>query len=340
LIITDALEMGALTNTTWHGESAIKAIEAGADIVLLPIDAKLAINSIIQAVKSGRISQERINDSYKRIIAAKNNMKLDVNTTLSTVENFIGIRKHSVISSEIAQKSITLVKNEGNILPLNPNKYSKISHILLSTDNDLRSRLKPFVRDLKYIHGNVEEIYVNDPMTKLSMKDVLNKVKDSDLIVVSMLIRISMDKGLSTIHDSHSELLENIDTLGIPSIGISFGSPYLPKYNYLDSYLCSYGYGRVSLSAVTNAVFGRKSISGVLPVTLNKKYKLGYGIKLKKNKKIFDSQLNLELLNLLQLLMMPSLKMFSLGLNCLFLKKILYLLIKVLVDILMTLSHL
>ena len=157
--------------------------------------------------------------------------------------------------------------------------------------------MKPFVRDLKYIHGNVNEIYVNDPISELLMEDILIKVKDSDLIVVSMLIRISMDKGLSTIHESHSKLLENLHSTKIPMVGISFGSPYLPKYNYLDSYLCSYGYGRVSLSAITNAVFGRRSITGVLPVTLNDKYQFGHGLRLKKNDKIFESKLNIDIPN-------------------------------------------
>ena len=63
LIITDALEMGALTSKTWHGESAIRAIEGGADIVLLPFDSKEAIKSIQNAVDSGRISIGRINKS-------------------------------------------------------------------------------------------------------------------------------------------------------------------------------------------------------------------------------------------------------------------------------------
>ena len=300
LIITDALEMGALTSTTWHGESAIRAINAGADIVLLPIDAKLAINSIISAVANGRISEKRIDDSYNRILAIKNDMKLEINNknrTWEDSEGSIGLNEHSMIASRIAEKSITLVKNRNNVLPLNPNKYNKVSHILLSTDNDLRSRLKPFVRDLKYIHGNVNEIYVNDPISELLMEDILIKVKDSDLVVVSMLIRISMDKGLSTIHESHSKLLENLHSTKIPMVGISFGSPYLPKYNYLDSYLCSYGYGRVSLSAITNAVFGRRSITGVLPVTLNDKYQFGHGLRLKKNDKIFESKLNIDIPN-------------------------------------------
>ncbi len=295
LIITDALEMGALTKTTWSGESAVKSIEAGADIVLLPLNAKVAINSIINAVKSGRITEDRINKSYERIIKEKERLGiLDKYNDWSEVEQTIGLSKHKNVAANIAKKSITLVKNKNKIIPFNPNKYKKVSHILLSTDSDLRTRLKSFARDIDYIHGNVQKIYVNDSLSDLAMKDVINKISSSDVVIVSMLIRISMDKGLSTIHDTHNELLKKIEKLKIPIIGISFGSPYLPDYGYLDAYLCSYGYGSVSLDATTDALFGRKDITGKLPVDLNQDYRKGHGVIVKKNDKIFESNLDLE----------------------------------------------
>jgi len=297
LIITDALEMGALTSTTWSGEAAVKAIEAGADIILLPLNTKLAINSILEAVNSGRIPVNRINQSYKKIIDAKKSMDLFIENDNNwiNVENNVGIYKHKKVARDIARKSITLVKNDNTILPFNVNKYNKVSHILLSTDNDLRIRLKNFARDIRYIHGNVNEVYVNDPLSDIAKQDILNKIQGSDIVVVSMLIRISMDKGLSTIHSTHNELLQEIDKIGIPIIGVSFGSPYLPQYNVFDSYLCTYGYGSISLNAATDALFGRKDIKGVLPVTLNDKYKMGHGFFLKKNENYFDSNISIDI---------------------------------------------
>ncbi len=297
LVITDALEMGALTSNVWHGESAIKAIEAGADIILLPLNATSAIESVYTAVQSGRISLDRINYSYNKIIKQKEEMGLfsESYNNWIDVEKNIASSENRKIANKIAEKSITLVKNNKNIIPFNPNNYKKVTHLLLSTDNDLRQRLKSFARDIRYIHGNVNEIYVNDKLTSLGKQDILNKVKDSDVIIVSMLIRISMDKGLSTIDNSHNQLLSDLKSLNIPIIGVSFGSPYLPDYNHLDAYLCSYGYGSVSLKATTDALFGRKDISGELPINLNDIYKTGHGLKVKKNYKIFNSQLNIDL---------------------------------------------
>ena len=104
-----------------------------------------------------------------------------------------------------------------------------------------------------------------------------------------MLIRIKMDKGISTIDDSHNKLIEKLHKMKIPIIGISFGSPYLPDYSNLDTYICAYGYGSVSIKAATNCIFGRIDINGTLPVDLNNKFKMGHGIKLNKITSSFNS---------------------------------------------------
>ena len=59
--------MGSITESAWAGESAVRAVEAGTDIILLPMDVDHAISSLIDAVKSGRITEKRINQSVERI---------------------------------------------------------------------------------------------------------------------------------------------------------------------------------------------------------------------------------------------------------------------------------
>ena len=300
LIITDALEMGALSNHTWHGESAIKSIEGGADIILLPLDAIGAINSIYDAVKSGRITEDRIDASVERILTEKNSLGLFQTSNLNDweqVEKTVKINKHLKVAQNIANKSITLVKNSNDLVPINTKKYEKITHIMISSDDDVKSRFKSLARNIRNIHGNVSEIVINDKLSTYGIKDVLKKIKDSDLIILSMLIRIKMDKGISTIEDSHNLLINKISKLRIPIVGISFGSPYLPDYEKIDSYICTYGYGSVSIKAAESALFGRIKINGKLPVTLNEKYKIGHGIKLNARTSAFNQHLNLNLKN-------------------------------------------
>ena len=136
-----------------------------------------AINSIYDAVLSGRLQENRINDSYNRIIEQKKKMGLfKTSTKWNEVENIVGIKDHTTTAANIAQKSMTLVKNDKNLIPFIPYKHKKVAHLLLSTDNDLRTRMRPFVRDIDYIHGNVETVYVNDELSELAIKDVLSNI--------------------------------------------------------------------------------------------------------------------------------------------------------------------
>ena len=71
IIITDALNMGAIVNSYGSGEAAVKAIEAGADMLLMPDDFKASYNGVMEAVNTGRISVERLDESLHRIIRQK-----------------------------------------------------------------------------------------------------------------------------------------------------------------------------------------------------------------------------------------------------------------------------
>ena len=71
LIVTDALNMGAVTDFYSPGEAAVMAVRAGADLLLMPEDFKAAHQSIMEAVRRGEISEERIDESVRRIIALK-----------------------------------------------------------------------------------------------------------------------------------------------------------------------------------------------------------------------------------------------------------------------------
>jgi len=296
LIITDALEMGALSSYTWHGESAVRAVEAGADIILLPIDNDQAINSILKAVETGRISIERIEKSFNKIISEKEKSGLfNGNNKWKIVEDDVKIYKHRKIATKIANESITLVKNDEEIIPVDINKYNKVTHIMLSMDEGIRSRFKNYSSNIRKTHGNVEEIIVNDKLSRLAIKDIVSQVKGTDLVIISMLIRIKMDKGISTINETHSQLIAKINKLGVPILGVSFGSPYLPNYNNIDSYLCAYGYGSISLNATANAIFGRIDINGKLPVSLNENYKRNHGISINKISDSFNERLNVKL---------------------------------------------
>ena len=274
LIVTDGMEMGGLTESTWAGESAIRSIEAGADILLLPINVEQSIDAIENAVILGRISEYRINQSVKRILEAKKEFVINQKPT---IENNIGIYAHRKVANEIAKKSITLIKDIGQ-LPIKPEMSDTLTHIILSTDDGAKDMLSSFTWDVRNTHGNVEEVYLNSKLTKLQQISILENLKNTEEILITLLVRIRMDKGESTIDTTHAELLSLLKKNNIPFITVGFGSPYLPNYESLDTYLCAYGYGKVSQIAMANALFGRNKISGKLPIDLSEMFSRGDGL--------------------------------------------------------------
>ena len=293
LVITDGMEMGGLTENAWAGESAIRAVEAGCDILLLPMDVDATIAALIEAVNSGRLSLDRINESVAKIWKAKLELDLFSNrkNDWHDLENNIGKTDHYKIANKIANKSITIVKDDKNLIPLKPEKIKKLTHLILSLDDGANDVLKPFHNEINRTHHNTNKIFINNKLSKLRIDEVVSEISRSDMVIVSLLVRIRMDKGIATIDDSHADLLKAMHDKGINFITVSFGSPYLPSYDYLDAYIAGYGYGSVSLRACANIVWGRSDATGKLPINLNSEYSRGHGIDKKKRINSFGSSI-------------------------------------------------
>ena len=292
LIVTDGLEMGALTKQAWAGESAIRAVEAGADILLLPIDVSHTIQALVSAVEAGRISEDRINESVNRIWKAKSGagvFEKNSYQNFNDVERNVNLSKNRISAKRLAQESITLVKDDLNLLPLKPENIGKIVHIQISTDDDVKDMLNPFARDIRYTHREVDEYFVQESISDYRIDEFVNIASEADMTIISLLVRIRMDKGVATINSTHAELLERLNDKEIPFVAISFGSPYLPDYSTIPTYVCTYGYGSVSLRAAADAIWGRIPVTGKLPVNLSPIFPRGSGINRSKVTRSFGS---------------------------------------------------
>ena len=137
-----------------------------------------------------------------------------------------------------------MVKDAKSSIPVKPEKINKLSHIIISTDDRVKDYLGSFSKDITRTVDNVDEIFI-----------------------ISSLVRIRADKGISTLNPSHFHFLKQLkEKTDIPILFVSFGSPYIDSYDYFDAYIATYGYGPVSVKAASDAIFGREDISGKLPI--------------------------------------------------------------------------
>ena len=280
LIITDALEMGGITESYWSAEASIKTIEAGSDIILLPIDSFSAIQGVIRAVKNGRISESRLNNSVRRIIKAKLELKLwdEKLIDIKKTRDILSKSSHKLIAIKAAKKSITLVKDENNLIPINISKTKKIGHVLLATNEGMLRYSKIYRSKIDRLHGNVNSDFYFSKLSNSDIKNIINEHKDSDVILISLLVRVAQDLGTYTIDSSHRELINEFQKNKKNVIIASFGSPYLKDVNDIDTYILAYYYGSISMNAMVNAIFGTEEITGKLPVKLSKNIFQGHGL--------------------------------------------------------------
>ena len=120
LIVTDALDMGGVAKGYSNAETAVRAIEAGADVLLMPADPDAAIRAVVAAVLEGRISVQRIDESVVRVLAAKQNVGLDRSklVDLEAIADVVNSPEAALRAQEISDRAVTLVKNDNGAVPL------------------------------------------------------------------------------------------------------------------------------------------------------------------------------------------------------------------------------
>ena len=122
IIVTDALEMGGIAQGFPVGDAAVRALEAGADVLLMPSDPEAAINAVMAALKSGRISQKRLDDSVLRVLTAKAHVGLASKRVvdLDDIQSVVNAPESNAVAQLFCDRAVTLVRNENGMLPLKP----------------------------------------------------------------------------------------------------------------------------------------------------------------------------------------------------------------------------
>jgi len=280
LVITDAMNMRAITNNYSVKEAAKLAVQAGNDILLFPKNVKETLNGIVEAVKKGEITESRINESVKKILALKKILRLDKNKYVQKKRALKIVCKndHKRLAKKLAQKSITLVKDEQKLIPVNPKKYKNIICIGI---NDNKPKTTPiFIEDLKKEIKKLKKYELHSKNKQRSFNRVLKAAKKADLIILPIYIySFSLNKKPEHLKKLNIFLNKLIE-LNKPTIIISFGTPYLiVDLPGIQTYFCAYGQTDILQSVMKDAIFGRNKISGKLPVNIpGTNYTQGYGI--------------------------------------------------------------
>jgi len=287
LIVTDAMVMGGVTKGYTPRAAAVMAVKAGVDMILMPPNPEAAIDAIVREVERGTIPEGQIDDSVRRILSIKAQLGLHRTRFVSVeaIDEVVGSKEFYKMAQKVAEESITLVKNKGDVLPLALSDSTKLLAIALYGDPILSQRI-PFLDGVQARFPWTETLILDPRIPPEGYAHALEKAQEADIVLCGAYVRVRGGKGGVNLLDHQICFLDSLIHLGKPVVVVSFGSPYLiSQFPEVTAYLCAYGWGEVSQEAAVKALFGEIDIGGKLPVTIPGLYPFGHGLELKKREK-------------------------------------------------------
>ena len=285
LIVTDAMTMGGVTTAFSAEEAALKAVQAGIDMILLPADLPGVIDALVRAVKDGEIPESRIDASARRILELKARLGLPQNrfVDVNLLPQLIASRQHIEQAARTFEKSVTLVKNERNVLPLSPEiPADKVAILALSSDNDDYFAGQTFVRELRKRKPGLSAFCADANTGQEFIQEAKAKALGADLIVLALFSSLRSGKGSVDLLPRHVDLIRELSWAKKKTLVVSFGSPYfLRHFPEVDGYLCLYRNTAQAQEVAARAVCGEIDIEGRLPVSIPGLYPVGHGLIIK-----------------------------------------------------------
>ena len=271
LIITDALNMKGAANFANPGELDLAAIIAGNDILLVPEDVPSAVSKIKSALIEKVLSEERLDHSVRKILMAKywaglNQFKFteleNLNDDLNTIED-------ELLHRRLVESSITLLKNESLIFPVQNLDKKKIAYVKLGdAENEY------FINMLKN-YTNVDVVSSNN------LNELITKLKPYNLVIIGY--------HKSNLNPWKSYKFDDIDLVWLQEIARTnqvildvFASPYsllqIKTFKNIEGLLISYQNSKLSQEISAQMIFGANETKGKLPVSIRNEFEEGYGL--------------------------------------------------------------
>ena len=282
LIVTDAMDMSGLTLYFNQDEAAVRAILAGADVLLKPASVDATIKGLKDAVASGRISEQRINESARKVLAWKYQLGLAENkiTPLDAIDKTVSGEETRQLTNEIADKAITLVKKENGVLPLD--KTKKVFLLGLSNGEDRAFVANTFQRTLRQAGINFETVILDERSTEEEANAAGRKASEADIILAGLFGRVRTGSTNSAaLPKAGAKVLRELLESDKKVINVSFGNPYLlNNFPEMKTYIVAYGDMPSLQRATARALLGEIGFSGKLPISLTENYPRGTGLQL------------------------------------------------------------
>lgn len=277
MIMTDCLEMKAISETVGVGRGAVLAHKAGNDLILIShrYERQLAgLEALKEAVRSGEITPEQIRQAAERVLALKARLQQQAQEQpVGQDLALVGSEAHLQLSKQIYERSVTLVRDSRQMLPLDLAPEQEL--LVVYTHRDIWTQVEDkgypegfLVASLRQHHANTRAIVLSAQTTSAEYEQLYQIAAEASATILMVTVNVLRDQQQVTV-------MQRLLATGRPVIGLAAYNPYdLLAFPELEAYLVTYEYTRPAIAAAVRLLFGEIQSQGKLPVSLPGLYPL------------------------------------------------------------------
>jgi beta-N-acetylhexosaminidase len=267
-------------------EVALRAFEAGHDIILKPKDPVATIAALVAAVRAGRISEDRIDHAVRKLLNLKARLNLHNERFVdaSLVGEFVGRPSHLAIAQDVADKSLTLLKNEG-VLPVAASGLARAVNINVQKNENDPSP-PALSAELAAAFPDIKSITLRPDLHSAVYEEAWQTVVHAELVILSLFVQRDKFGAATPLRERDLNFLRRVIRAKPGAVvAMSYGNPHLIReIPDVPAFLVGYGergwFGNqeVYFDSFIQALTGELVPAGKLPVTVSDHYPIGSGL--------------------------------------------------------------
>jgi beta-N-acetylhexosaminidase len=279
IIISDAMDMRGVLDQFGAAEAAKRAIAAGIDVLIQPLNVAETIDAVVDGIKEHRYTEARLDSSVRRVLEQKRRLGLAQRklVDLNALRFLVGDSSNLQIARKVAEKSITLVKDSLRLVPI-ATRSAKVLSITLARRSDLGAG-NAFNSELRSALPNLRTEFMSTEDASLNFPRLIAAADSADVTIIGSYVGQNWDAVTASAPQAFANFVQTLMQRGRKPIVVAFGNPYLlQQLPWVGTYLVAWGGFPVSQTAAARALLGTTAISGHLPITIPPYASRGTGI--------------------------------------------------------------
>jgi beta-N-acetylhexosaminidase len=262
------MDMQGLTRQYPPGEAAVRALEAGVQILLVPTNADAAIKGVVEAVQSGRLPAERVHNAVAHLLSAKHRLGLFQNrlVNLETISEQIDAPELTELAQSVAEKALALLKNDAAQIPM---RNPASACLVALSEGRYSTSGKKLIDEALARAPKMKTLWLDPSLKPADLEESAAQLSDCNSIVIAAFVTAASYRGDVALPGNFTAFVEQLARGKAPITLCALGSPYLlRKFPQVAAQVATFSTTVTSESALARGLFGEVPMTARPPVTI------------------------------------------------------------------------